>query len=323
MIAGMLGGRTFPRDLLERLVAKTDGVPIFIEELVKMVMESDLVREGTKGYELAAPLGSLAIPATLQASLTARLDRLSGVKGTAQLAATLGREFSRPLLAAVSPLGEKELDDALGRLVAAGLLEERGKAPDTAYTFRHALIQDAAYQSLLKRRRRQVHRQIATTMRDRYPEVAETQPEILAHHFEEAGLVLDAIVYRQSAGQRAAARSSHVEAVSHLSRALDLLLTRPEKAERDRQELLLRLSVGVELIATKGYASPDVERTVIRARELCDRMGSGPQLFPVLRGLCSFYATRADFPTTRDLAEQLLQLAELQAQWAQDHRSER
>jgi predicted ATPase len=275
-----------------------------------MVLESDIVREGTKGYELAARSGRWH-SATLQASLTARLDRLSTVKGTAQLGATLGREFSRQLLAAVSPLTEAGSTMRCASF-AAGLLQEqprgvgakqpRGTAPETTYTFRHALIQDAAYQSLLKRRRRQVHRQIAATMRDRYPEIAETQPEVLAHHFEEAGLVPDAIAYRQSAGQRAAARSSHVEAVSHLSRALDLLLTRPEKPERDRQELLLRISVGVELIATKSTRRPTSNATVF-APASCAIGWAPPQLFPCCAALL-LCATRADFPAARGLAEQ-------------------
>src|SRR5713101_3060708 len=209
-------GKALPPEVIEQIVAKTDGVPLFVEELTKMVLESGLLQDREERYELTGPLLPLAIPATLHDSLMARLDRLAGVKGLAQLGATLGREFSYALLQAVSPWDEEALQRGLQQLVTAEFLYQLGSPPQARYLFKHALIQDAAYQSLLRSTRQQHHQRIAQVLEARFPAVCATQPELLAHHYTEAGLHPQAIPYWQRAGQRAIERSAHVEAISTL-----------------------------------------------------------------------------------------------------------
>jgi predicted ATPase len=240
----------------------------------------------------------------------ARLDRLSTVKEVAQLGAMLGREFTYELLQAVSPLDEATLQRDLARLVEAELLYQRGFPPQARYIFKHALIQETAYQSLLRSTRQQYHRQIAQTLAEQFRETAETQPELLAHHYTEAGLFAQAIPYWQQAGQRAIERSAHAEAISHLTKGLELLKTSPQTPERSQQELTLQIALGAPLMATKGYAAPEVEKVYARARELCHQVGETPQLFRVLLGLFAFYLVRAEFRTAHELGEQLLRLAQ-------------
>jgi predicted ATPase len=240
----------------------------------------------------------------------ARLDRLGAAKEIAQLGATLGREFSYELLHAVSLVDEASLQQALAKLVEAEVLYQRGLAPQTRYTFKHALIQDAAYQSVLKSTRQRYHQQIARVLEERFPETTETQSELLAHHYTEAGLREQAIPYWQQAGQRAVARSATVEAVAHLTKGLELLKTLPATPERIPQELTLQLALGAPLMLTKGWAAPEVGQVYARARVLCQQMGETPQLFPVLLGLSLFYQVRGELPTARELAEELLSLAQ-------------
>ncbi len=303
MAEKVTGGKVLPAEVLQQIVSKTDGVPLFVEELTKMVVESGLLREADGHYELTGPLPSLAIPTTLQDSLMARLDRLATAREAAQLGATLGREFSYELIRAVSPIDEARLQQALAELVEAEVLYQRGLPPQARYLFKHALIQDAAYQSLLKSTRQQYHKQIAYVLEERFPETTETQPELLAHHYTEAGLVEQAIIYWQQAGQRATERSANVEAISHLTRGLELLKALPDTLERARQELTLQVTLGMPLIAAKGQAAPEVERTYTRALELCRQIGETPQLFPVLAGLRRFYVGRGDLQTSRELGE--------------------
>src|SRR5262245_3657350 len=303
-------GKALPPEVVEQVVAKTDGVPLFVEELTKMVLESGLIQEWEDRYELTGPLTSLAIPTTLHDSLMARLDRLATVKGVAQLGATLGREFSYELLQAVSPLDTVALQQALTRLVEVELLYQRGVPPQATYLFKHALIQEAAYQSLLKSSRQQYHQRIARVLEERFPEVTATQPELLAHHYTEAGLSALAVDYWQRAGQRTIQRSAHVEAVSHLTRGLEVLAALPDTAERTQHELSLQTTLGVALMAAKGQAAPEVGQAYARARELCRQVGETPQLFPALFGLWRFYLVRAEYQTARDLAEQCLSLAQ-------------
>jgi predicted ATPase len=310
MIERVARGKTLPTEMMEQIVAKTDGVPLFVEELTKMVLESGLLKERNRHYELTGPLPSLAIPATLHDSLTARLDRLGTAKETAQLGATLGREFSYELIQAVSPVDEVTLQRDLARLAEAELLYQRGLPPQTRYLFKHALIQEAAYQSLLKSTRQQSHRQIAQVLQERFPETVELQPELLAHHYTEAGLIEQAIPYWQQAGQRAAQRSANAEAISHLTKGLELLKTLPDTPERLQQELALQTTLGPVLMGIKGYAAPEVEATYSRARELCQQVGETPQLFQALGGLCVFYLVRAELQTARELAERCLRLAQ-------------
>jgi len=310
MVEKVARGKTLPPEVLHQVAAKTDGVPLFVEELTKMVLESELLKEKDGHYELTDPLPPLAIPATLHDSLMARLDRLSTVKETAQLAATLGREFTYELLQAVSPLDETTLQRDLERLVNAEFLYQKGFPPQARYIFKHALIQDTAYQSLLKSRRQQYHKQIAQILAERFQETAETEPELLAHHYTDAGLTAQAIPYWQKAGQRAMGRSAYEEAIGHLTKGIELLKTLPETPERIQQELTLQLALGGPLTATKGYAVPEVESTYARARELCRQVGETPQLIPVLFGLWRFYLQRAELQTARELGEQCLRLAQ-------------
>jgi predicted ATPase len=310
MVDKVAGEKRLPDEVRDQLVVKTDGVPLFVEELTKMVIESGLLKEIEDHYELTGPLPPLAIPTTLQDSLMARLDRLSTAREVAQLGATLGREFAYELLQAVSTVDETALQQALSKLVEAELLYQRGLPPQATYLFKHALIQEAAYQSLLKSKRQQYHQKIAQVLEERFPDTVKTQPELLAHHYTEAGLIEQAIPYWQRAGQRAVERSANVEAIAHLTRGLELLKTLPEGPERIQQELDFQIALGPALIATKGYAAPEVEGAYARALELCRQVGETPQLFPVLRGLWGFYLVRAELQTAREIGEQLLSLAQ-------------
>jgi predicted ATPase len=275
-----------------------------------MVLESGLLQEWEDRYALTGPLPPLAIPATLHDSLMARLDRLAAVKGLAQLGATLGREFSYELLQAVSPWDEGSLQRGLHQLVQAEFLYQQGVPPQAAYRFKHALIQDAAYQSLLKSTRQQHHQRIAQVLEACFPDICETQPELLAYHYTQAGLREQAISYWQQAGQQALQRSANLEAIQHLTKGLELLKTLPDTAERAQQELDLQITLGPALMAIKGQGASEVEQVYARARALCAQVGETPQLFPTLRGLCMFYRNRGALLTARELGEQLFELAQ-------------
>ena len=221
-------GKVLPAEVVEQIVAKTDGVPLFVEELTKMVLESGLLQEQDERYALTGPLHPLAIPATLHDSLMARLDRLAAVKALAQLGATLGREFSYALLRAVAPWDEETVHQGLHQLVAAEFLYQRGVPPQATYTFKHALIQDVAYQSLLRSTRQQYHQRIAQALEAQFPETVATQPELVAQHYTAAGCTEQAVHYWQRAGQHASDRSAHLEAISHVTTGIELLKTLPE-----------------------------------------------------------------------------------------------
>ena len=310
MILRVTGDRTLPMEIMQQVVAKTDGVPLFVEELTKTVLESGFLREADGAYELTAPLPPLAIPATLHDSLMARLDRLSTVKIVAQLGAIIGRTFAYEVLQAVVPLDEATLQQGLRQLVEAELVYQRGLPPQATYMFKHALIQDAAYQSLLRSTRQQYHQRIAQVLAAQFPDMVDAQPELLAQHYTEAGQSARAITYWQRAGERALQRSANLEAISHLTKGLEVLRTLPDSPERLQHELDLQITLGQALTVTKGYAAPEVGHTYARARELCQQVGETPQLFPVLRGLWNFYVIRMELRTGRELAEQLLSLAQ-------------
>ncbi len=310
IVERMTGGKGLPPEVVQQIVARTDGVPLFVEELTKMMVESELLTAVNNHYELSGPLPPLAIPATLQDSLMARLDRLGPAKEIAQVGATLGREFSYELLHAVSPLDEERLQQGLRQLVEAELVYQRGLAPQAHYLFKHALIQDTAYQALLKSTRQQYHQQIAKVLEEQFPEAKETQPELLAQHYTEAGLIAQAIPYWQQAGERTTQRSAYVEAIAHLNNGLAALKSLPDTPERAQSELTLQIALGTSLMATQGYAAPAVGKAYDRARELCQQVGETPQLFPVLWGLTVFYAVRGELPIARELGEQLLNLAQ-------------
>jgi predicted ATPase len=285
-------------------------VPLFLEELTKAVLESGLLKDAGDHYELAGPLPPLAIPATLHDSLLARLDRLAPIKEIAQIGAALGREFSHALLAAIADRPEAELQGALDQLVASELVFRRGTPPEATYSFKHALVQDAAYGTLLKSRRQQLHARIAKVLDEQFPETAETQPELLAHHFTQAGLVDKAVRYRYQAGRQAMARSAMVEAAEQLTQALDLLAGLPSGAERDHKELDLQIALGAALIAIRGWAVPEVERACARARELCAGEDQIPQLLAALYGLFLHHLHCSSKHLALQIAGELLQLAE-------------
>jgi TOMM system kinase/cyclase fusion protein len=305
-------GKALPPEVVEQIVAKTDGVPLFVEELTKMVLDSGLLQEQDDHHALTRPLPPLAIPTTLHDSLMARLDRLATVKGLAQLGATLGREFAYELLQAVAPWDEGTVRRGLQQLVEAEFLYQQGLPPQATYVFKHALIQDAAYQSLLRSTRQQYHQRIAQVVEARFPEICETQPELLAHHYTEADVLAQAIPYWQRAGQRAIERSAYVEAISHLRRGLELLSALPTTAERLQQELDLQMTLGPALMATKGHGAPDTERVYTRARAVCQQVGETPQLFSVLWGLWRYSLVRAELQSAWELGQQLLALAQRQ-----------
>jgi class 3 adenylate cyclase len=310
MVVRVTGGKPVPPEVLAQIVAKTDGIPLFVEELVKTILEAGLVQEDAGRYVLTGPLPPLAIPATLQDALMARLDRLAVVKDVAQLGAVLGREFTYEILQAVAPLDEATLQQALARLVEAELLYQRGLPLQATYIFKHALIQDAAYQSLLKSTRQQLHQRIVQVLEARFPETAETQPELLAHHCTEAGLSAQAVPYWQRAGERALQRSANFEAVSHVTRGLEVLTALPETHERTHQELALQLTLGPALAATKSQQAPETARTYARACELARQVGDTPQRFPALWGFWYAHMAQGQWQRAWELGEEFLGLAQ-------------
>jgi class 3 adenylate cyclase/tetratricopeptide (TPR) repeat protein len=296
-----LGGPALPADTLDALVARADGVPLYVEELTKAVMEPGAAR------------GVEAIPATLADSLMARLDRLSAAKEVAQRAAVLGREFGYTLLAAVAGMDEAALRHGLARLVEAEILFARGEPPAATYTFKHALIQETAYASLLKSRRRELHRRVAEVLVARFPENAGRQPELVAHHHTEAGDFEPAVAAWQRAAEQAFARSALREATAHYTSALAALASLPESAERDQRELLLQVALEGVLIMTKGYAAPETAQVNARARTLGARHGDPAQLLMVLMGHWVVTLTRGHLAAAQALADQVLESAERDA----------
>jgi hypothetical protein len=276
-------------------------VPLFAEELTRAVIETSV--EGS-------PLPEPRIPATLQDALTARLDALGPVKELAQLASVLGREFDYGLLRAVSPMTDAELQGGLAAMVREELFYQRGAPPDATYVFKHALIRDAAYESMLRGTRRRHHGRIAETLADRMPHVAEAQPELLAYHHTEAGQTRQAIDEWREAGQRALQRSAYKEAMAHFKRTLDLLATQPSSPERDREELDLQIELGSTTMAVHGWGSAEGARAYARARELCLAVGDERERFPILWGFWLIHMMRADVADVRETAAELLAIAE-------------
>jgi class 3 adenylate cyclase/predicted ATPase len=309
LIDHLSGGRPLPAEVQAHILAKTEGVPLFVEELTKAVLESGLLREADGRYELAGSL-PVAIPSTLQDSLLARLDRLGPVKEVAQLGAVIGREFSYELLTATAEMGGPKLRTALEELVHSELAFCRGSPPDAIYSFKHALVRDAAYESLLKSRRQQLHCRIATVFRERFPDRVEAEPEVLAYHATEGGLFDDALSYWYKAGLRANRRSAHDEAIAHLSKGLDVLMQLSESPARDDREIDLQLALGIPLASLKGYGSAGAVAAYTRACELCAKLDSDTsKSFPALRGLCTGNRARGRMHTASALADQLIGIA--------------
>ena len=296
LVQQVTGGKTLPKEVMDQILAHTDGVPLFIEELTKTVLESKLLQEREGQYVLERPLPPLAIPTTLQASLMARLDRLSPVREVAQIGAVAGRDFHYELLNAVAGLPRERLNEALDQLVRSELIFRRGEIPHAVYTFKHALVRDAAYAGLLKSRRVHLHAAIANALEQQFPEVVQTQPETLAHHLTEAGLIEKAIGYWLRAGKDAALRSANLEAIAHLERGIELTGRLPASEGTEKSELGLQLVLGPCLIATHGPAAGKAVATFTRARELCERLGQPPEYLQVIFWLATASVVRGQLP---------------------------
>ncbi|MCA1438644.1 AAA family ATPase [Ensifer sp. IC4062] len=309
IVDAMAGGKHLPSAVLDQILAKTEGVPLFVEELTKVVLESGLLQETGEDYKLSGPLPPLAVPATLHDSLMARLDRLASVREVAQIGAVIGREFSHDLLAAATGMSEAELEMATEQLVTAGLVFRRGGRGQASYAFKHALVQDAAYGSLLLSRRQQLHVRIAQILEERFPEIVAAEPELLAHHFEQASLVEKAVEYHERAGRRALSRSSLSEALLRFGNALNGLASLAPSPERTRRELSLQLAIGSAQMAAHGFASPETGAAYLRAREICEELDEMREAFPVLYGLCLYHLYSAELSEARRAADRLLELA--------------
>jgi predicted ATPase len=309
LVEQIAGGKSLPDQVIAQIVDRTDGVPLFIEELTKSVLESGLLREGTYCYVLDGALPLFAIPTSLHASLLARLDRLASVRLVAQIGAAIGREFPYALLHAVSRLAEDELRASLARLVASELVFQRGLPPDAVYTFKHALVQDAAHGSLLRDVRQQLHAQIAEALEDHSPELMDSQPELFAQHYADGGLVEQAVIYWRKAGQQAISRFALTEAIAHLTKAIKLLQKLPLTEERKAQELGLQIALGDAFIAAKGHGADETGQAFARAYQLGREIGDVPQVFPVLAGMFVHHHVRAEVGREQEAARELLRLA--------------
>lgn len=311
LVGNVTRGIALPQEVIVQVVAKTDGVPLFVEELTKSLVESDALTTVEGRYELTASL-TLAIPSTLSDSLTARLDRLGPAKEVAQLGSTIGREFSFDLLRAISRLDESALKAALDDLVVAELIYQRGRPSGTSYLFKHSLIQDTAYNLLLKSTRQQLHTDIAQVIEREFPETVASQPELLAHHHTEAGMPAQAVTWWQRAGQRALERSANKEAIHHLQAGLAILSAWPDAPTRDPMELMLQATLGAALMATRGYAAPEVEAVYKRVSALCEQIGETVRPYPALWGLWAYYFTTANLRESRLLGERFVASAQAQ-----------
>ncbi|KRR25827.1 hypothetical protein CQ14_28615 [Bradyrhizobium lablabi] len=310
LVLRVTGGKTLPEEVMKHILAHTDGVPLFIEELTKMVIEGGLLRERDHEYVLDGPLPSFAIPTTLQASLMARLDRLSPVRDVAQISAVAGREFHYELVSAVAGLPKQKLDEAFDQLVRSELVFCRGEIPNSVYTFKHALVRDAAYAGLLKSRRVHLHAAIARGLEQKFPEVVQTQPEIIAYHYTQAKNYERALHYWYEAGKQSAARSAHNEAIGHLKQGLNQIPNIDEPTLRNKSELLLQISLGNSLRAITGWSTDSVKHVYTRAIQLCQESGLDEHILPAAFGLWSWNFVRASLGEAQVLAEHLLKSAE-------------
>jgi class 3 adenylate cyclase/tetratricopeptide (TPR) repeat protein len=309
VIARVTGGRALPGEVMKQIVAKTDGNPLFVEELTKAVLEAGILVEDTEGYRLDGPLPPLAIPATLQDSLMARLDRLAEVKEIAQVGAAIGREFAYPLVRALVARDDPALRHALVQLEQAELVFRRGEPPDAVYSFKHALVRDAAYETLLKSRRHQLHAQIARVLEEKFVDTVASEPETVAHHFTQAGLADPAIDYWLKAGSLALSRSANAEAAKHLKQGIELI-AQAGSPTRARKELDLYLALGPAMVATDGYATPETRRVFSHARDLLGDGGTPKEQMTVLWGAYLAHGMQAEHDAAHEAARQFLALAD-------------
>ena len=304
VVTRIVGDKTLPPEVVDHIVRKTGGVPLFTEELTKLILESDFLEESGNQYVLARPLASVTIPSTLQDSLMARLDKLGEAKEVAQLAAVIGREFTFELLAAIAPLDEETLQTQLSSLASAELVHQRGFFPRARFTFKHALVQDTAYASLLRTTRQQWHGRIADVLAAQFPEIAETDPGLLAHHYTEAGQALPAIGYWETAGLQAQERSAHHEAINHFRKGLALVATLDESEQRDGLEFKFQIPLGVSLLTTQGYAAPEVGPVFERARELGQQLAGPGEQFFIHWGIWAWRVVREELQLCNQMAEE-------------------
>jgi predicted ATPase len=293
-----------------QIIAKTDGIPLFVEELTKAVLEAGILVEDTEGYRLDSPLPPLSIPASLHDSLMARLDRLAPVKEIAQVGAAIGREFSYALLHAVTGCDEGSLNAALSQLEEAELLFCSRSPPDVRYSFKHALVQDAAYESLLKSRRQVLHQRVAEVLRDRFPKTAETEPEIVAHHFTRAGLTEFAVEWWGKAGERAARGSAHNEAIAHLEKAIKMAQTLADGPAKRLRQLQLQTTYGYALLHGRGQTSAQTMAAFARARELASAIDDATERASVYWAMWVTSYARADLSSMQELADAMLRDAQ-------------
>jgi hypothetical protein len=310
IIAYVTGGMALPKGIAEQIIDRTDGVPLFIEELTKTVVESGIVTEAGDHYAMTAPIAPLAIPTSLHASLLARLDSLAPTREVAQIGAALGRSFPYELISAVAGMPQQKLDGALEQLAGAQLIFRRGTPPDAEYTFKHALVQDAAYSTLLRNRRQQIHARIATTLESHFPEIVAAQPGLLAGHCAEAALTEKAVGYCIKAGQQAVARSAMIEGVTQLRKGLDLLGSLPDGVERRQHELDLKVALAAALIATQGYTAPEVVELYARVRTLCEELNKPSLLTWVVTGQWTYHINRGELTLALRDAEELVALGQ-------------
>lgn len=312
VVAGLTGGRPLPAPVLDQILARAEGIPLFVEELTKAVLESRLLKAVGESHKAGDLLPPLAIPASLEDSLIARLDRLGSAKEVAQVAAVIGREFSQRLIAAMASLTDVELDVALDHLVRAELVFRQGEPPQATYSFKHALVRDAAYATLLRAKRRELHGRVADVLESSLPELVEAHPELLARHHTEAGRLEAAIPAWILAGQRALARLALTEAETLLRKGLALLSGMPNGTWRRQRELELQIALGRALMAIQGHAAPATGRAYARARELCEQLNRPPLLVPVLFGQCVHHLMRAELELSRAHAAEMQRLGEEQ-----------
>ena len=310
MIAGITDGKALPKELADQITERSDGVPLFIEELTKAVLESGALVDVGDRYMATRPLPSVAIPATLEGSLLARLDRLASARGVAQIGAALGRRFSHELIAAVATIPPQQLGNSLRRLESAELLYRRGTPPEAEYTFKHALVQNAAYSTLLPSRRQQIHARIVATLENQFPEIVAAQPALLAGHSAEAALIEKAVGYCIKAGQQALSRSAMIEAVAQLRKGLDLLASLPDGVGRHQYELELKVPLAAAAVATKGYSAPDVAELYARVRTLCGELNQPSLLVWVVTGQWTYHLNRGDLTLALRDAEELVALGQ-------------
>jgi class 3 adenylate cyclase len=295
ILAETVAGKPLPGEVVVNIADRTDGVPLFVEELTRAVVESGLLRDEGDRYALDRPIPSFAIPPSLHASLLARLDRLGPTaKEIAQIGAAIGREFSYELLAAVAQRDKAELQAALRLLVDAGLVFQRGVPPDAFFLFKHALVQDAAYSTLLRGLRQALHAQIAQALETHSSELMDSQPELFAQHYAEAGLIEKSVAYWDKAGRRSAARSAMAEAAAQFHKGLDQLALLLDTPERQRQELELRNALGAVLLAVRGQAAPETGHAYARARELWEQLDSPSEFFDIPYGQSRYHMFRGE-----------------------------